>query len=84
MANDIGHVATVELEASLKRFTSFCNAKGAETKDKKECEIGKIVPMSQGKYKGTSDCIYNSHHMQYAMMMMFCIFLNSLLECKNK
>ena len=38
MADDIGHVATVEFEASLKRFTSFCNAKGAETKDKKECE----------------------------------------------
>jgi len=63
MADDIGHVATVELEASLKRFTSFCNAKGAETKDRKECEIGKIVPMSQGTYKGTSDRIYNTHHM---------------------
>jgi len=62
MADDIGRVATVELEASLKSFTSFCNAKGTEKKDKKECDMGKMVPMTKGKYKGTSDCVYNTHH----------------------
>jgi len=63
-ADDIGLSAVTELELSLKRFSTFCNEKMHDSSDNEEDDsVGRVVPMTQAKYKGREKRIYNTHHM---------------------
>ena len=63
-ADDIELSAVTELELSLKRFSTFCNEIMHVSSDNEEDDsVGRVVPMTQAKYKGGEKRIYNTHHM---------------------
>jgi len=66
MADTMGEEATKEPEECVSAFRTYCNiVSRGECPRVETGEFGrrKYVPMTQGKYQGNQERVYNTHHM---------------------
>jgi len=59
----LGHDAVAQLEATLGKFVSFCNARTCNKMAVLEATAGAIVPATGAKYIGNVKRIKNTHSM---------------------
>ena len=64
-ADGIGWEATRKLESMLDDFREWCNVTRSVNEQGNSQGSGsrRAIPMTQGKYTGTADRVYNTHHM---------------------
>jgi hypothetical protein len=62
-ADNLGVEAPKELEKHLILFRQYCNGKKREilTTSKENCQVN--IPMTQWRYTGRADRVFNTHHM---------------------